>query len=751
MDLVITGATVVLEDRVEALHVGIAGGRIAALVDGAATPPSAARTIAADGLMLLPGAIDAHTHFTAGHDDVVPEIRHGTAGAAKAGVTTVIEMPHMNPPATTLARFLAKRELFGANSCVDFALWGGLTGENLAELRPMHEAGAVAMKGFTCSGRRDRAPGDARGLPGLDDDDLNEAFREVAGFDGLVGLHSENHDIIQGNTQRLRAAGADGGRAHAAAQPEVAETEAVTRAIHLAGRHGARLHVVHLSTGDAARIISAARVAGGRVTVETCPQYLVLNEDDLERLGAIARCGPPIRPQATVDDLWREVEGGTIDALTSDHCPYPWALKDTATIWQAAMGLTGIETTTPIFVGAALARGIDPRPDRPDDRYRPGEDLRLVRAQGRHRTRLRRRLRPARPRRRDRGRRRRLRGPGQVVAVRLHPLDRPHPPHLSPRCGGVFGRVAAHRARLGPLRRARRAMTATEYFLAQVLNGLSAGSIYALIAVGYSMVFGVLQMHNFAHGDTLMFGTFFAMALTLGGVPVILAIPLAIALGGILGLAIERIAFRPTRNAHRMVPTVSAIGVALIIRNTAQQIWGTTTQPFPIDIPVVVVRVFGIGITSTQFAVFGVALALMAATDLFVRKTKIGKAMRAVQQDIDAAGYMGIPVNRTIGMVYLLGGSLAVAGGILFAINYNTVYLMMGFTAMMKAFVAAVIGGIGNIKGAFVGGLVLGVAEALAAAYFDTGYKDGIAMALLILVLLVRPQGLFGRPIQVKV
>ncbi|TPE48033.1 branched-chain amino acid ABC transporter permease [Amaricoccus solimangrovi] len=294
-------------------------------------------------------------------------------------------------------------------------------------------------------------------------------------------------------------------------------------------------------------------------------------------------------------------------------------------------------------------------------------------------------------------------------------------------------------------------MTGLEYFFAQILNGLSAGSIYALIAVGYSMVFGVLQMHNFAHGDTLMFGTYVAMALMLVGVPAIAAIPLGILLGGAMGFFIERIAFRPTRTAHRMVPTVSAIAVALIIRNTAQLIWGTTTEPFPLDIPVARAEVFGIGVTSTQVAVFGVALALMLATDLFVRKTMIGKAMRAVQQDIDAAGYMGIPVNRTIAMVYVLGGLLGVAGGILFAINYNTVYLMMGFTVMMKAFVAAVIGGIGNIKGAFVGGLVLGVAEALAAAYFDTGYRDGIAMGLLILVLLVRPQGLFGRPIQVKV
>ena len=358
MDMVIAGATTVLEDRVQRLHVGISSGRIATLVDGDAAVPAAAQRIDADGLILCPGAIDAHTHFTAGHDDVVPEIEAGTAGAAKAGVTTIIEMPHQNPPATTLARFLAKRDLFDAHACVDFALWGGLTGDNLAELQPMHEAGAVAMKGFMCSGRKDRAAGDERALPALDDDQLSESFRVVGAFGGLIGLHAENHDILQGNMARLRAAGSDGGRAHAAAQPEIAETEAVTRAIHLAAHHGARLHIVHLSTGKGARIISVARAAGQNVSVETCPQYLVLNEDDLERIGNIARCGPPIRPQSTVDDLWSEVQAGSIDALTSDHCPYPRELKAKPTIWEAAMGLTGIETTVPIFLGAALARGM---------------------------------------------------------------------------------------------------------------------------------------------------------------------------------------------------------------------------------------------------------------------------------------------------------------------------------------------------------------------------------------------------------
>lgn len=294
-------------------------------------------------------------------------------------------------------------------------------------------------------------------------------------------------------------------------------------------------------------------------------------------------------------------------------------------------------------------------------------------------------------------------------------------------------------------------MTFFEYFFAQAINGLSAGSIYALVAVGYSMVFGVLQMHNFAHGDTMMFGTYVAMAMLLAGVPPIIAIPAALVFGALLGMAIERIAFKPTRGAHRMVPTVSAIGVALIIRNTAQLIWGTGTLPFPLKIPSTTFRIFNIGISSTQIVVLAVAALLMTATNFLVKYTLIGKAMRAVQQDSDAAGYMGIPVNRVITAVYMLGGFLGVSAGILFAINYNTVFLMMGFTTMLKAFVAAIIGGIGNLKGAFYGGLLLGVFEAFAAGYISSGYRDAIVLGLLIVVLMFKPHGLFKTNVVVKV
>jgi len=283
-----------------------------------------------------------------------------------------------------------------------------------------------------------------------------------------------------------------------------------------------------------------------------------------------------------------------------------------------------------------------------------------------------------------------------------------------------------------------------EYFLAQLTNGLAAGSIYALIAIGYSMIFGVLQLINFAHGDIYMFGTFVAVTLLLWNVPALLAIPLALAFGAALGMLVERVAYRPLRNANRMVPTVSAIGAALILRNTAQLIWGTFTVPFPLAIRAPTYQVFGIGISGVQVFVFCITAVLMLGFHWFVTRSLTGKAMRAVQQDADAAGYMGIPVNRIITLVYALGAALGVAGGILFAANYNTVFVLMGFTGTLKGFTAAVIGGIGNLQGAFLGGLLLGVIEALTAGYISSGYRDAIAFAALILILLVRPQGLLG-------
>jgi allantoinase len=360
MDVLITGGTIVTETSVLPADLGISGGRIAAILAPGSARPAAGETIDADGLLILPGAIDAHTHFTGSHEREAEELREGTRGAAAGGVTTILEMPHSFPPATTLAAFLGKRAMGEAESSVDFGLWAGLDGTNLAELAAMDAAGAVAFKGFLCSGDPSGRATDPSGLPALDDDQLLRAMRTVRTFDGLIGLHAENHAMLVGAGAEMRAAGRHDARAHALAGPEIAEIEAVSLVLLLAAETGARCHIVHLSSARAAALIVAARTQVN-VTVETCPQYLLLDEEDLVRIGVNARCAPPLRPRPVVDALWRHVLRGDIDMLASDHCPYMPEQKEAgrASIWEAGMGVTGIETSVPLFVGEALgARGL---------------------------------------------------------------------------------------------------------------------------------------------------------------------------------------------------------------------------------------------------------------------------------------------------------------------------------------------------------------------------------------------------------
>jgi allantoinase len=352
METLIVGGSVVTETAVLRADLAIAGGRIAAILDPSLPRPEAARTIDAGGLLVLPGAIDAHTHFTGSHDRAAEEFREGTRGAAAGGVTTVLEMPHSDPIATTLAGFRHKLDMATAEASVDFGLWAGLDGANTAELAVLDAAGAIAMKGFLCSGDPTGRATDASGLPRLDDDQLLRAMREIRTFDGLIGLHCENHALLIGARAAMREAGRSDPRAHALAGPELAEIEAVSRVLLFAAETGARCHIVHLSSARAAALIASAR-GGTRISVETCPQYLLLDEDDLARIGAAARCGPPLRPRAVVEALWDHVLAGNIDTLGSDHCPYPPERKQ-GLIWDAGMGLTGIETATPLFLGAAV-------------------------------------------------------------------------------------------------------------------------------------------------------------------------------------------------------------------------------------------------------------------------------------------------------------------------------------------------------------------------------------------------------------
>jgi len=289
-----------------------------------------------------------------------------------------------------------------------------------------------------------------------------------------------------------------------------------------------------------------------------------------------------------------------------------------------------------------------------------------------------------------------------------------------------------------------------DYVFKQLLNGLAAGSIYALVAVGYNMVYGILELINFAHGDIYMFGTFIALTLLASIVPVPVAILLACLAGGLIGILVERVAYRPVRNAQRVVPMISAVGAALVLRNAAQLIWGTETMPFPQLFPTQMIQVGNVQVNTLQIIVLVLALSLTGVFAVIVRKTKLGKATRSVAQDIPAAKLMGIEVNRIIRFVYFAGGFFGVAGGILFAMYY-AVWIGMGFLGTMKAWIACIIGGIGSLKGAFVGGLLLGITEAFISGFISSAYRDAICYGLVMIVLVVRPMGIFGRQIAEKV
>lgn len=288
------------------------------------------------------------------------------------------------------------------------------------------------------------------------------------------------------------------------------------------------------------------------------------------------------------------------------------------------------------------------------------------------------------------------------------------------------------------------------YFIKQLINGLAAGSIYALIAVGYNMVYGILGLVNFAHGDVYMFGTFIALSLLENYFPIPVAILLACVAGGVLGMLVERVAYRPVRNAPRVVPMISAVAAALVLRNIAQLIWGTQTVPFPALIPDQTIHLGTADVSSLQLIIMSIALSLTAVFALIVRKTKVGKATRSVAQDIPASSLMGINVNRIITYVYFAGGFFGVAGGILFSMYY-AIWIGMGFLGTMSAWIACIIGGIGSLEGAFTGGILLGLFQALASGYISSSYRDALTYALVMIILLVRPKGIFGRQVAEKV
>ncbi|MGE5576153.1 MAG: branched-chain amino acid ABC transporter permease [Syntrophothermus sp.] len=283
--------------------------------------------------------------------------------------------------------------------------------------------------------------------------------------------------------------------------------------------------------------------------------------------------------------------------------------------------------------------------------------------------------------------------------------------------------------------------------LQQLINGLSLGSIYALIALGYTMVYGIIRLINFAHGDVYMVGAyagFFAVwYYHLSFFP---ALGLAMVAAAATGVLIERLAYRPLRHAPRIAVLITAIGVSLLLENLGILIVKPEPRSFPEVFPLALYDLGGLIVTNRQIAILAIGLVLMALLQYLVNFTRLGKAMRAVSFDTEAAMLMGINVDRIISATFAIGSALAAAAGVLVGIFYNRIDPLMGIMPGIKAFVAAVLGGIGAIPGAMLGGLVMGVAEVMVVALFSSTWKDAVAFAILIFILLVRPTGLLGRP-----
>lgn len=287
----------------------------------------------------------------------------------------------------------------------------------------------------------------------------------------------------------------------------------------------------------------------------------------------------------------------------------------------------------------------------------------------------------------------------------------------------------------------------------QIINGISLGSIYALIALGYTMVYGIIKLINFAHGDVFMVGAFVGFySITVMGLSFFPALLLAMIICAIFGVLIERIAYKPLRNATRIAALITAIGVSLFIEYGTIYVRGAQPEAYPAGVlPSKRFEILGVTINSQSILILGVSVALMIILQFIVHKTKTGKAMRAVSYDAEAARLMGINVDNTISATFAIGSALAGAAGVIFGIYYVKIEPLMGIIPGLKAFVAAVLGGIGIIPGAMVGGLVLGVVESLVSAVGYSLWRDGVAFVVLILILIFRPSGLFGKNIREKV
>jgi branched-chain amino acid transport system permease protein len=298
-----------------------------------------------------------------------------------------------------------------------------------------------------------------------------------------------------------------------------------------------------------------------------------------------------------------------------------------------------------------------------------------------------------------------------------------------------------------------------EYFVQQLINGITLGSIYGLIAIGYTMVYGIIGMINFAHGDIFMVGAFLALiaflvlvAFGITAVPLALLVVLLVsmALTALYGWTVERIAYRPLRGSSRLAPLISAIGMSIVLQNYVQIAQGARVKPLP---PVVQGGYtllegnnFSVRLSNIQIIVAVTTIVLMAGFSFLVARTRLGRNMRACEQDRKMAALVGIDVDRTISLTFVIGAALAAVAGLMFLLYYGVVDFFIGFLAGVKAFTAAVLGGIGSLPGAMIGGILIGLIETMWSAYFSIEYKDVAAFAILIVVLIFLPTGILGRP-----
>jgi branched-chain amino acid transport system permease protein len=298
-----------------------------------------------------------------------------------------------------------------------------------------------------------------------------------------------------------------------------------------------------------------------------------------------------------------------------------------------------------------------------------------------------------------------------------------------------------------------------EYFVQQLINGVTLGSIYGLIAIGYTMVYGIIGMINFAHGDIFMVGAFLALIAFLVLISIgVTAIPLALflvlliamALTALYGWTIERIAYRPLRHSFRLAPLISAIGMSIILQNYVQIAQGARVKPLPPLVTGGHVLIQGgdfvVQISNIQIIIIGTTFVLMAGFSWLVANTRLGRDMRACEQDLRMTALLGVDTDRTISLTFVLGAALAAVAGIMYLLYYGVVDFFIGFVAGVKAFTAAVLGGIGSLPGAMLGGMLIGLIETFWSAYFSIEYKDVAAFSVLIIVLIFLPTGILGRP-----